>query len=274
MGAAPTGLDGAGFAAFVLSPEFFSWPNRFAEAAGVFFVSGLLAFAAWRARGLVRRRLTADRDRAAMQEAFGQYVPSQIVNHMRRGGSFEETARDRIEATMLYLDIKDFTRMTSESGGAEVVAVLSTFFEACAETIERHNGSVINLNGDALLAAFNTPLANEDHAASALRCALELLRKVDQESFMGRRLRIRIGVATGDVAAGPVGGRRRRAYTVHGDAVNLAARLEALCKEHKTKLLISGDTADLLGGQWRLKEVGTLSVRGRSDPVAAFTAFE
>ncbi len=266
----PPGLSAQEFTAYVLAPDFISVPNRIAEALGVILVASLLAFATWRARRLVRRRVSADMESARIAGAFGEYVPTQVVGQARDGGDGAPHANDRVEATMLYLDIEGFTRMTENRSTEELIEILSRFFDEASAIIEANRGSVLNLNGDALLAAFNTPRPNPDHASAALRCALEILSMLKKVDFLGERLAVRIGLATGDVAAGPVGGKRRRAYTVHGDAVNLAARLEDLCKEHKTRLLISADTADRLGGQWALTSIGKTAVRGRSRPVRVF----
>ena len=138
------------------------------------------------------------------------------------------------------------------------------------EILERHRGVVTQFQGDALLATFNVPLADPDHAANALRAALEMQSAVRCRDFAGRRIANRIGVNTGPVVAGAVGAKGRLSYTVHGDAVNLAARLEALNKELGTSILVSRSTAARVEG-FALRPRGEVGVRGQSERVAVYT---
>ena len=136
--------------------------------------------------------------------------------------------------------------------------------------IGAHNGIVTQFQGDAVLATFNVPVEDPDHARNALRAAKAMLACVAAREFAGERIRVRIGLNTGALVAGNVGGGGRQSYTVHGDAVNLAARLEALCKERDTSLLVAAATAKALP-EADLEPVGTITVRGLTEPVAVFS---
>jgi class 3 adenylate cyclase len=160
--------------------------------------------------------------------------------------------------------------MTERAGAARTVEILNAYFEEVTRIIGAHNGVVTQFQGDAVLATFNVPVEDARHAANAFGAAQAILGCVAQREFAGERIRVRIGVNTGPLVAGNVGGGGRQSYTVHGDTVNLAARLEALCKEHGTPLLLSEATAKALPGE-KLIAVGSIAVRGLTEAVSVFS---
>ena len=151
-----------------------------------------------------------------------------------------------------------------------IVDILNAYFDAATEIIGRHNGVVTQFQGDAILAIFNVPIEDPDHARRAFEAATEILETVGTRTFAGETLAVRIGLNSGPLIAGNVGGGGRQSYTVHGDTVNLAARLEALNKEHGTGLLVSQTTAALLPDD-ALRRIGETEVRGLSEPVGVYT---
>ena len=150
------------------------------------------------------------------------------------------------------------------------VEILNAYFDAVTQIIGAHNGIVTQFQGDAVLATFNVPVEDAGHAANAFKAARAILRCVAEREFGGERIRVRVGVNTGPLVAGNVGGGGRQSYTVHGDAVNLAARLEALCKDYGSSILVSATTARALPGA-TLVAVGSIAVRGLSEPVSVFS---
>lgn len=121
-----------------------------------------------------------------------------------------------------------------------------------------------------MLATFNVPVEDPGHAGNAFAAACAILACVAGREFAGERIRVRIGINTGSLVAGNVGGGGRLSYTVYGNVVNLAARLEALCKEHGTSLLLSAATAKALP-QAKLTTVGDMAVRGLAERVTVFS---
>lgn len=209
------------------------------------------------------------REREVMRDLFGKYVPERVVSDLiARGGALEPVAA---ECTILFTDIEGFTGLTERLGPAELVTVLNAYFTAASAVIEHHNGVITQFQGDAILAIFNIPIADPDHAAKAVRTGLDLLEQIERVEFGGQRIRIRVGIATGEVVAGNVGAEARLSYTVHGDAVNLAARLEAMNKELGTRILVSESTRAQCP-EIGLEPVGTVSVRGQSKPALVYTA--
>ena len=228
---------------------------------------------------LLRARIQASLDKKLLRDetikqlevirsVFGKYVPESVVDSIISGqGNIEPM---QTMATILYTDIEDFTRISESMPPERVVEMLNTYFEAVIEVIGRHGGTVNQLQGDAMLVTYNVPVADARHADQAVLTAIEIQRLVSREKFAGVRLGTRIGINSGNVFAGSVGTSERKNYTVHGDAVNLAARLERLNKEHGTRVLVSGQCAALLSEQHPLESIGCVTIRGRSEPVEAF----
>jgi class 3 adenylate cyclase len=138
----------------------------------------------------------------------------------------------------------------------------------------RHHGGVVNtFIGDGLFASFNMPLACDDHPAAAVRAAIDIQRAVGSRTFgdQGVALATRIGISTGPVIGGDVGTGNRMSFTLLGDTVNLAARLEELNKEYGTRILASESTRAACGRSFAFQPLGKVSVRGRSEAVAVFS---
>lgn len=254
--------------AIVLHPNFGGISARIQEAIALIVVAFLIAVVMWRARDTLKRQLEAERDRTTISGIFGRFVPQAVVNAMIAGrGTLAPIER---EATVLFADIAGFTEMTERAGPVRTVEILNAYFDEVTRIIGAHNGIVTQFQGDAVLATFNVPIEDMGHAENAFKAAREILACVAGREFAGERIKVRIGINTGSLVAGNVGGGGRQSYTVHGDAVNLAARLEALNKEHGTSLLLSASTAKALP-QAKLIAVGDIAVRGLTERVTVFS---
>jgi adenylate cyclase len=206
-------------------------------------------------------------ERKLMRETLGHYVPMPVARALVAGGGRLDPVEAK--ATILMCDIEGFAALTDSIGPRRVFDFLNAYFELLVEIVERHGGVVTQFQGDAILAVFNVPLPDRDHAAQALRAALEIVRACGERSFAGVRARNRIGLATGRVIAGAVGSHGRLSYTVHGNAVNLAARLEMLNKDYGTRILLPGKTAERCPG-FALRKVADAQVRGYVETVALY----
>lgn len=208
------------------------------------------------------------RDRAKIRDLFGRYVPEGVAKMLMRD---DESDRPKLTtATVLYLDIAGFTTMAEKLEPHEIVATLNAFFSEAVSQIEAEGGMVTQFQGDAILAVFNLPVEQADHASAAIRAAERICTAAHTKFFAGQTLSLRIGVNTGPLVAGAVGASNRLSYTVHGDAVNLAARLEQMNKQTGTEILISRETT-LLAPDISTREIGSMEVRGRDEPVLVFT---
>lgn len=251
-----------------LSKDFAASGSRAQEAAVFVVVAVLIAIVMYRSRQTVRRQLAAEKEIISISQMFGRFVPKAVAASMIN----DEGVLDPVErhATVLLTDVAGFTRLTETKGPRAIVDTFNAFFDAASEIIGRHNGVVTQFLGDAILATFNVPIEDDNHAQHALDAAIDLLNIADSETFAGERLKIRIGLSSGPIIAGNVGGGGRQSYTVYGDPVNLAARLESLNKEHGTSLLVSEWTAKLVN-QEALQKIGETEVRGLSEPIILYT---
>ena len=211
------------------------------------------------------------RERQLIRQTLGRYVPEKVAHALlSAGGRIEPT---EVRATVLFCDLAGFTSLTERLGPTGIVDVLNDWFSRMTEIIERRGGTVIQFQGDAILATFNVPVADPEHARQAVRAALEMRAETRRPSAAAHRLACRIGIGTGAVVAGAVGASGRLSYTVYGDAVNLAARLEALNREHGTAVLLCGETA-AAAEDLPIEPAGTTTVRGQSVPTRLFTVRE
>ncbi len=218
--------------------------------------------------GRMAAALHVFRDTAVVREVFGKYVPESVAEAIIAGGGSLQPVQTT--ATILYSDLETFTGIVEGMSPAEVVQMLNEYFPAVIEPINRHGGIVNQFQGDAMLVTFNVPIEDPAHADEAVKAACEIQQIVARRTFAGRSLRARIGITTGTVIAGNVGSGDRMNYTVHGDAVNLAARLEQLNKEYGTRVLVSGETVARLCGSYPLEPIGEVGIRGKNKSVEVF----
>lgn len=204
------------------------------------------------------------RERERIRETFGRYVDESVAATILKQQD-SETA----EATILFTDIQGFTTIAEHLAPGELIAALNDYLETVLAPIRAHGGVVNTFIGDGLFASFNMPLVCEDHAAAAVRAAIDIQRAVNSRTFgdMGMALPTRIGISTGPVIGGSVGAAKRMSFTLLGDTVNLAARLEQLNKELGTRILISASTRAACGDGFACRELGRVPVRGRSESI-------
>ena len=242
---------------------------EFDKVISVLIVTGILAIAITRARDLLIRSVVESTAAAELSRFVPSEVAAQVKTSERR---VEAGAGDVRETTIFFNDLQGFTTISEGMTPVELISTLNEYFAAVTEPIVRHGGVINQYQGDAILATFNLPSALEDHAANAVRAAIEIQHILAARTFgSGLRLTSRVGINTGVVVGGLVGAQDRLGYTVHGDDVNLAARLEALNKEHGTRIIVSERTRELAGPDgFAFEALGTVTVRGRSRPVTIY----
>jgi adenylate cyclase len=208
-------------------------------------------------------------------------VKSEAVARALEAGPVKLDLRgEQRDITVLFCDVRDFTPFSESHSAHEVVRLLNTFFAAAVPAIEAEGGIVNQYIGDALMVIFGAPTAQTDHAARAIRAAMEIIRRVQGLSDRWKELgaegfRIGIGIHTGEAVVGTIGSPRRLDYTAIGDTVNTAARLESANKELKSELLISEATYLALTGDQRERilatsEARTLSVKGKQEALLVY----
>jgi adenylate cyclase len=214
------------------------------------------------------RMVAGLRERERIRETFGTYVDREVADHILRQGTALEG--EEVEVTVMFIDIRDFTSFAERLSAPEVVATLNRLFERIVPIIHAHGGHVDKYVGDGLLAVLGAPRRLEDHADQALAAALEIAAGVDEE--FADELRIGIGLNSGLVVAGNVGGAGRLEFSVIGDAVNVADRVEAATRETGDTVLISGHTRALLSpaAAASLEERPAVPLKGRTQSVSLF----
>jgi len=215
------------YATLFLSPDFIGTGNRIVESGMLLTTAGILALAVYRARRVFFAQLAAEEARAGEQAArehatgvLGKYVPEAVA--LKLVNDAEALVPHEVEGVVLVADIAGFSDFAAGKPPTDVIARLNTFLDRAATSVSRHNGVVILFTGDGLLATFNTPIPMEHPEQAALACAHDLIAQARRENFA-----LRVGLASGPLAAGSVGSSERQAFTVYGETVNRAARLES-----------------------------------------------
>ncbi|MDP2698177.1 adenylate/guanylate cyclase domain-containing protein [Thalassospira sp.] len=212
------------------------------------------------------------RDRERISNLFGKFLPRSIAKQLLASGTDSGVLPpQQCEATVLFVDIAGFTALCEQLQPPRIVAMLNTYFDMITNIIEEHGGIITQFQGDAVLAVFNAFDELQDHADAALDTAINIQKSVRTTRFDGQELRCRCGINTGGMIAGNVGATDRLSFTVHGDAVNSAARLETENKILGTEILLSETTRDLLSAPERVIRAGEIQLRGRSEKTAVYT---
>jgi adenylate cyclase len=218
------------------------------------------------------RFTVADRDKRLLRQMFGLYLAPSVIEQMVERSEMPSLGGETRELTVFFSDLASFTAMSEGMAPEQLVRVLNEYLSAMTDVIERHGGFVDKYIGDAIVAVFGAPHNDPGHADSAIAAAINCQQRLeslncDLEAAHGIELRQRIGINTGRILVGNIGSARRFNYTVMGDAVNLAARLEGANKVYGTGLLISGDTRACGTDGVMLREIDTVRVFGRTEPV-------
>jgi class 3 adenylate cyclase len=201
-------------------------------------------------------------EREALREAFGSYVDPEVAERVLEEGELIEG--DEAEVTVMFVDVRDFTPFAERSSARETVAFLNDFFDLVVPIVHGHRGHANKFLGDGVLAVFGAPERVRDHADHALRAGCEIVREVERR--FGGDVRIGIGLNSGPVVVGSVGGGGRLEFAVIGDPVNVAARVEAATRDTGDTILITEATRCLLEQEHpRLAPRGEIPLKGKSE---------
>ena len=182
-------------------------------------------------------------------------------------------------ATVLFSDIRGFTTLTEELGAQGTVTLLNEYFTAMVDCIQAQGGMLDKFIGDALMAGFGIPIPGDDDEDRALRAAIAMLNALHEfnrvrETQGSRPIEIGIGLNTDAVVSGNIGSLKRMDYTMIGDGVNLASRLESACKQYGAHILLSENTYRRLQGTYRIRDIDDVVVKGKTEPVRIYEALD
>ena len=243
---------------------------EFDKIISILIVTGVLALALRRARKLL---FDAVIEGSAARD-LSRFVPDEVAQQVIRSEEGATTGKGEVnETTILFTDIEGFTSISEKLAPEQLIGALNEYFTLISKPIDECGGVISQFQGDAVLATFNVPKADADHASNAVKAALGIQRVLKGKLFgNGVPFNTRIGINSGSVVGGLVGSGSRVGYTVHGDNVNLAARLEQLNKDYGTRIIVSEQTRALIEpGKYKFKALGDVSVRGRQQPVRIYT---
>jgi adenylate cyclase len=209
---------------------------------------------------------------AAGLSAFGKFIPADLVRSLLSQGVEAKPGGSMQELTVMFIDVAGFTGL-SERMGDRVVPLLSRYLDAASEVIVANGGTIDKFIGDAVMAFWGAPTAQQDHAVRCCRAALACRKAIEAAGVkddQGHPLQIRIGINSGRMLVGNIGSELRLNYTVIGDAVNVASRLESANKQYGTLILIGGETRRLIRDAFIIREIDSIVVYGRTEGLAVF----
>jgi len=250
------------------------------EAAAAWLLAGALLFAgaaAWtgyRRAQLVERLLAETRRKLEqLQREFERFAPPDLVERLTDGRGDVEPQRRPV--TMLFADLRGFTSLCDRLDAAVTVSILNEDFRWMSEAIGRHHGHITELVGDGLLALFGAPQANPWQCRDAVLAALDMRTALAAYNERQRarslpELSFGIGIHCGEVIVGVMGAGELNKFTVTGDPINVASRVEGLTREHGVDLLITEDVRSALDDRFRLRPLPPARVKGKLEPVQTY----
>jgi adenylate cyclase len=209
-----------------------------------------------------------------MKSTMSRYMDPGIADRLVASGA-EMLGGQNVEATVLFSDIRGFTTLTEQLGAQGTVALLNEYFSLMVDCIQKEEGMLDKFIGDAIMAAFGIPVSHEDDADRAVRSAIDMIKTLEawnkQRQAEGKLpVNIGVGMNTDNVVSGNIGSRKRMDFTIIGDGVNLASRLESACKQYGAKILVSEFTVNKLQGTYRKREIDRVVVKGKTEPVGVY----
>ena len=238
------------------------WMRGMAGTVGLF-----LGYGATLAENFIREQ----REKRRLSQFFSPEVLREVVRH-RDDNSLGSTRR---LVTVLFSDIRGFTTLSERLEPEQVAEMLREYLSEMTEIVFKHGGTVDKYIGDCVMALYNAPFEDPDHAVKAVRTGLEFQEKTLEvsrrwEDKLGVTIRNGVGINTGEAVVGTMGSRQRLEYTAIGDTINLGARLESITKEYGVGIIVSEYTHRLLGKEFMTRELGQVTVKGKSQPVKIF----
>ena len=213
--------------------------------------------------------LTEGRHKEKIKNAMGRYLSQDVMKNVVQNIDDIRLGGKKALVTVLFSDIRGFTKMSENMTPEEISVILNEYFTEMEPIVTKYNGVINKFIGDAIMAIFGEPIQDINHAQNAVRCAYEMIKKVNQ--LQGKwldegkpKIEIGVGINTGEVFVGNIGSEKRLEYTVIGDTVNIASRIESYNKVYKTNFLISSSTYSYVSSLADVIKISEVSIRGKS----------
>jgi adenylate cyclase len=213
-----------------------------------------------------------------MKATMSRYMDAAIADQLLAEGE-EVLGGKSVTATVLFSDVRNFTGISEELGPQGTVSLLNEYFTVMVECIQQQGGMLDKFIGDAIMAVFGLPIPHDDDEDRALRSAIAMITELGRWNVgrlaAGKKpVDMGVGLNTDVVVSGNIGSPKRMDYTIIGDGVNLASRLESACKQYSARILISEHTFRKLRGTYRVREVDYVVVKGKQEPVAVYEVLD
>jgi len=210
-----------------------------------------------------------------MKSTMSRYMDPTIAAQMLEGDALDLLGGTNVEATIMFTDVRGFTTVTEEYGPQGTVSFLNDYFTKMVDCIAREGGMLDKFIGDAIMACFGLPQAHDDDPDRAARAAIAMIRELwkwnsERRAEGLKTVDMGVGLNTDTVVSGNIGSPKRMDYTVIGDGVNLASRLESACKAYSARILASESTVSKLRGTYRMRDIDLVVVKGKTKPVRVF----
>jgi adenylate cyclase len=210
-----------------------------------------------------------------VKRTFGHFLSPAVIAELEKDPDKVKLGGEERVMTALFSDLAGFSTFSEKLTPAQLVDFLNEYLSAMSHIIIKELGTIDKYEGDAIICFWGAPATQEDHARLACTAAVEMIEKLDQlrVEFLAQglpELHVRIGVNSGKMIVGNMGSKQRMDYTIMGDSVNLASRIEGVSKLYGTTILITQDTLDLIGDEFMVREIDTVRVMGRSTPTTLF----
>ncbi len=229
---------------------------------GMYFGMGILTYSG----SAAYKYFAEEKQKKQIRSAFGQYIQPEFVEQLIRQPELLKLGGEKKELTVLFSDLAGFTTIAESKPPEELVAFLNEYLGAMTDIIFEYSGTVDKYIGDAVMAFWGAPIKQNNHAVLACRSTLKMLEKIEQITPPETETHARFGIATGDMIVGNIGSYNRFNYTVLGDRVNLAARLEAANKTFASRAMISEQTYEQVKNEFLCRQLDLLVVKGKTKP--------
>ena len=227
---------------------------------------------------LFYRFMTEEKEKRWIKKSFSQYFSPSVMDQILNNPAALALGGQKMNVTIMFSDIRSFTSISENMKPEEVVAFLNEYLGRMVEIVFKHDGTLDKFIGDAVMAIWGAPIPHKDHHKKAVECAIEMIEEVEKLNAKwiseGKKpIKIGIGLNSGDVNIGNIGSDQKKEYTVIGDSVNLASRLEGINKEFKTVIIISENTYAFVKDSIEAEHLGGVQVKGKEKVVDIYGVF-
>lgn len=241
-----------------------------------FLLLSLTGYATVKISSRVKKLVAGAAEKQSLNEKLSRYFAPEVAAVIENVDNTDKLKQRKFEVTVIFTDIRGFTKLSSEMDGEDVIRMLNEIHEHLVSCIFLTGGTLDKYLGDGVMAYYGAPVKTDDHADKALECALMMRAQIaaynqKRESRGEHPIQIGIGIHSGSAIIGDIGAEIRREFTIIGDTVNTASRIEGLTKRHLVDILLTSATRDRLSKPRQLRSLGVDQIRGTNQSIETFT---